>query len=134
MIGERVMNWARTAALAFAVLVAAVTRGFAADGVEPKNDSDNVQVMQAQIERELYVGMYAIKEFCKQKYPALAKAYDDIWAETAAEAPPALKSFADSPDFAALLAERMKDLAAGSKSAEQAAQIDDVCARPSSKP
>lgn len=83
--------------------------------------------MKSQAERQLYAGMVALRDYCKQADPKTAADIDLSWAKNAADIPKELLTFGSTPEFAAMVAARLKDMTAGSKDPAVAEKFKGAC-------
>lgn len=115
------------AAIAIAVFAHASTMALAEDKATAKPPVD--PAMQAEIERQFFLGMVALKDYCKQLEPAQSAAYDASWVKNTADVPAEIKALAENPEFAAKVAARVKDMGAGASSPEAAAELKSACGK-----
>lgn len=93
----------------------------------PMPENATQQAARDEIERQLYVGMVAIRDYCKGAQPERAKDIDASWAKETADVPAPLIEFSKTPNFTGLVAERIKLLQASNSNPEQAGQLKSAC-------
>jgi hypothetical protein len=120
---------AEDAAPALAPPAAAEAPAAAPSDAQAKGDADMKAAMQGEMERQLYVSMVALKDYCKTTDAEHAKGYDESWDKNTADAPAELKALSSTPDFVAKVAARLKELAEGAKVTEAAAKLKDACGK-----
>jgi hypothetical protein len=115
------------AALATAILFWAAPVYAQEAPAAPAKDDAAKQAKQEDAERQLLVGMFAIRDFCKEAKPDRIKDIDASWAKNTADVPATLIEFSKSPNFAGMVEERFKSMHTGSTNPEYAAQLKDAC-------
>jgi hypothetical protein len=95
-------------------------------GPIPPSDATK-QAQQDESERQLYVGMVAVRDYCKEAQPDRAKDFDSTWTKNTADVPAPIIEFSKSPNFAGMVTERIKSLHTGSTNPEYAAQLKATC-------
>jgi hypothetical protein len=85
--------------------------------------------MKAEIERQFFVGMIALKDYCKVVDPATAVDIDQSWTKNTADVPAELQAMSTTPEFAAKVTARVKELAETSKTPAAAAEVKAACAK-----
>jgi hypothetical protein len=94
-----------------------------------KGDADMKAAMQGEMERQLFVSMVALKDYCKTTDAEHAKGYDESWDKNTADAPAELKALSSTPDFAAKVATRVKEMTESTKVTDAAAKLKDACTK-----
>jgi hypothetical protein len=95
-----------------------------------KGDADMKAAMQGEMERQLFVGMVALKDYCKTTDAEHAKGYDESWDKNTADAPAELKALQATADFANKVAARVKDMTVSSKATTTATEeLKGACAK-----
>ena len=85
------------------------------------------QAQQDESERQLFVGMVAIRDYCKEAQPDRANDFDSTWTKNTADVPAPIIEFSKTPNFAGMVAERIKGLHTGTTNPEYAAQLKATC-------
>lgn len=101
----------------------------AATDAQAKGDADMKAAMQGEMERQLYASMVALKDYCKAASPADAAGFDKSWEANTADAPAELKALAATPEFAAKVAVRVKEMTDSTKVAAAAEELKGACAK-----
>ena len=96
--------------------------------VQP-GQADMRAAMRGEMERQLYVGMVALKDYCKQTDPTKSAGYDASWEKNTADVPAELKTYSATPEFSAKTAARVKQLADSSKTEAGGAELKSACAK-----
>lgn len=78
-------------------------------------------------ERQFFLGMVAIKDYCKETMPERAEAIDAVWVKSSADVPEAVVAFSKTDDFAKMLKTRMIFLKAAAQRPEGAASLKTAC-------
>jgi hypothetical protein len=115
-----------SAALCCAMFILTATPNYAAKAAT--TDAVREAAMNAEIEKEFLVGMYSIKELCKEQFLKNAKQIEEGYAANFSTSPDALKAFAKSKPFATRVAERKKEQIALMKDAAEKKQFEATCA------
>ena len=115
------------AAQAEAPAIAPNSAGASADNSNVVTDPMKA-AMQAEMERQLYLGMVAVREYCKTTDAENAKTYDASWDKTTETAPAELKAGASAQEFVAKVAEKAKEYQALVVHPDKAAELQGACA------
>jgi hypothetical protein len=94
---------------------------------EPPKEDAAKQATREDAERLLLVGMYAIRDYCKEAQPDRAKDFDATWTKNTADIPAPLVEFSKTPNFTEMVAARFKSLHTGTTNPEYAAQLKSTC-------
>ena len=94
----------------------------------PNNSDVMKKTMQVAIKQQLYLGMVAVREYCKTTDAENAKAYDASWDKTTETAPAELKAGASAQEFVAKVAEKAKEYQALVVHPDKAAELQGACA------
>ena len=95
---------------------------------EKAGQADMKAAMQGEMERQLLVGMVALKDYCKQAAPDKAADFDASWEKNTSDVPAELKTYSATPEFAEKVAARLKQLTDTSKT-PAGAEITTACAK-----
>jgi hypothetical protein len=117
---------------ALSILLASGTSFVTAGEQNAADKTKAVAAMEAEIEREFFVGMSAIKDLCKERYPKSAKKIEDGFVANLKTAPADVKEFAKSKDFVNRVNARKKEQLEMIKNPEEKTQFEEACANLSS--
>ena len=95
---------------------------------EKAGQADMKLAMQAEMERQLLVGMVALKDYCKQAEPDKSAEFDASWEKNTADVPAELKTYSATPEFATAVAARFKQLS-DTSTTPAGAEIKTACAK-----
>ena len=113
-------------AMAIAAIVMMSGLAIAEDPVAGQQDS--TAAMKAEVQKQFFVGMVALRDYSKQADPANAATIDANWAKNTAKASFAeLKTVSAEPDFAEIVAANVKAMAESSKDPADAEEIKAGC-------
>jgi hypothetical protein len=93
----------------------------------PPPSTADADAKQAESERQLLVSMFAIRDYCKETQPDHAADIDKSWAKNTADVPAPLIEFSKTPNFAGLLADRIKSMHTGTSNPEYASRLKESC-------
>lgn len=82
-----------------------------------------------QQEQHFFIGMVALKDYCKETMPERADAIDAVWAKSSADVPETIVAFSKTDDFAKMLKTRMIFLKAAAQKPDGAASLKSACAQ-----
>lgn len=113
-------------AIASAAIVTMSGHAIAEDSAAGQQDS--TAAMKAEVQKQFFVGMVALRDYCKQADPANAATIDANWAKNTAKASFAeLKTVSAEPDFAEIVAANVKAMVESSKDPADAEEIKAGC-------
>lgn len=80
-------------------------------------------------ERQFFLGMVAIKDYCKETIPTRSAEFDAVWARSAADVPAPILEFAKTDAFEKQLKTRMIFLRAAAQRPEGKADLEAACTK-----
>ena len=93
-------------ALSLFAFVASAPTLAADQAPEKAGQADMKAAMQGEMERQLLVGMVALKDYCKQAEPDKSADFDASWEKNTADVPAELKTYSATPEFATAVAQK----------------------------
>jgi hypothetical protein len=115
------------AALAAAFAVCALPASAQQAPAAAPNEDAAKQAKQEDAERQLLVGMFAIRDYCKEALPDRVKDIDANWTKNTADVPAPLIEFSKTPNFTGMVTERVKAFHTGNTNPEFAARLKTSC-------
>jgi hypothetical protein len=99
--------------------------GDAAAPADPSRVPDQ-ETVQADLEMQLLVKIFSVKEFCKEIDAPKAADYESSWTTELAAAPPSFKDIVAKPDFTEKVTQRLADLRAMPDAKQDAMKVCDT--------
>jgi hypothetical protein len=108
-----------------AVLLAAP----AAFSQQKSSKPDMKEALAEQLEREMLIGIFALRETCVERSPKEAAQIDANWKVQTADMPPNTLAYTKTAEFKAKVVERKKEQATEAKSEAGTKLLQDMCTR-----